>query len=112
MAAPDTAWVSDITYIETYEGVLYLAVVIDLYSRRVIGWVTQSRQPTDLVLQALLMAVWRRKPQQPVLTHPPELPLVYRRPRSKDTGLWKRTNVEEDIHPTGWQLIAEQSMRS
>ena len=67
--APNTVWVSDITYIKTYEGFLYLAVVIDLYSRRVIGWATQSRQPTDLVLQALLMAVWRRKPKQPVLIH-------------------------------------------
>lgn len=69
VADPDTAWVSDITYIKTYEGFLYLAVVIDLYSRRVIGWATQSRQPTDLVLQALLMAVWRRKPKHPVLIH-------------------------------------------
>ena len=48
VAEPDTAWVSDITYIKTYKGFLYLAVVIDLYSRRVIGWATQSRQPTDL----------------------------------------------------------------
>ena len=69
VATPNTAWVSDITYIKTYEGFLYLAVVIDLYSRRVIGWATQSRQPTDLVLQALLMAVWRRKPKQTVLIH-------------------------------------------
>lgn len=69
VAEPDTAWVSDITYIKTYEGFLYLAVVIDLYSRRVIGWGTQSRQPTDLVLQALLMAVWRRKPKRTVLIH-------------------------------------------
>jgi len=66
---PNTAWVSDITYIKTYEGFLYLAVIIDLYSRRVIGWATQSRQPTDLVLQALLMAVWRRKPKRSVLIH-------------------------------------------
>ena len=69
VAAPDPAWVSDMTYIKTYEGFLSLAVVIDLYSRRVIGWTTQSRQPTDLVLQALLMAVWRRKPKQSVLIH-------------------------------------------
>lgn len=69
VAEPDTAWVSDITYIKIYEGFLYLAVVIDLYSRRVIGWATQSRQPTDLVLQALLMAVWRRKPKRTVLIH-------------------------------------------
>lgn len=60
VASPDRVWVTDITYIKTYEGFAYLAVVIDLFSRRVVGWAMQSRQPTDLVLQALLMAVWRR----------------------------------------------------
>ena len=54
---PDTVWVTDITYIRTYEGFAYLAVVIDLYSRRVVGWALQNRQTTDVVLQALLMAV-------------------------------------------------------
>jgi putative transposase len=67
--APDQFWVADITYIKTYEGFSYLAVVIDLFSRRVVGWAMQSRQPTDLVLQALLMAVWRRKPTGKVLIH-------------------------------------------
>lgn len=67
--APDKVWVTDITYIKTYEGFAYLAVVIDLYSRKVIGWAMQSRQTTDLVLQALLMAVWRRKPSNKVLIH-------------------------------------------
>ena len=66
VAAPDKAWVTDITYIRTLEGFAYLAVVIDLFSRRVIGWSLQSRQTTDVVLQALLMAVWRRKPQTKV----------------------------------------------
>jgi len=65
----DRSWVTDITYIKTCEGFLYLAVVIDLYSRRVVGWATQGRQYTDLVLQALLMAVWRRKPTEQVLIH-------------------------------------------
>ncbi len=51
---------TDITYIRTLEGFVYLAVVIDLYSRRVVGWSMQSRQTTDVVLQALHMAVWRR----------------------------------------------------
>ena len=69
VAAPDKAWVTDITYIRTCEGFAYLAVVIDLYSRRVIGWAVQSRQTTDVVLQALLMAVWRRKPKDKVLIH-------------------------------------------
>lgn len=69
VTAPDKAWVTDITYIRTCEGFAYLAVVIDLYSRRVIGWSMQSRQTTDVVLQALLMAVWRRKPKSGVLIH-------------------------------------------
>jgi len=67
--APDRVWVTDITYVKTYEGFAYLSVVIDLYSRRVVGWAMQSRQTTDLVLQALLMAVWRRKPSNNVLVH-------------------------------------------
>jgi putative transposase len=67
--APDTVWVTDITYIKTYEGFVYLAVVIDLYSRRVVGWSMQGRQTTDVALQALLSAVWRRKPKNKVLIH-------------------------------------------
>lgn len=67
--APNSVWVTDITYIKTHEGFSYLAVVIDLFSRRIVGWAMQSRQPTDLVLQALLMAVWRRKPANRVLVH-------------------------------------------
>ena len=66
---PDTVWVTDITYIKTHEGWLYLAVVIDLYSRRVVGWSMQSRMQMDLVLSALLMAVWRRKPKHQVIIH-------------------------------------------
>ncbi|MFD2854555.1 IS3 family transposase [Seohaeicola zhoushanensis] len=69
VAAPDKVWVTDITYIRTQEGFAYLAVVIDLYSRRVVGWSMQSRQTTDVVLQALLMATWRRKPREKVLIH-------------------------------------------
>lgn len=69
VAAPDTVWVTDITYIKTYEGFAYLAVVIDLYSRRVVGWSMQGRQTTDVALQALLSAVWRRKPKTKVLIH-------------------------------------------
>jgi putative transposase len=67
--APNNVWVTDITYIKTDEGFSYLAVVIDLFSRRVVGWSMQNRQPTDLVLRALLMAVWRRKPTSKVLVH-------------------------------------------
>ena len=69
VGAPDTVWVTDITYIKTLEGWLYLAVVIDLFSRRVVGWSMQSRMTADLALQALLMAVWRRKPKCRVMIH-------------------------------------------
>ena len=67
--APDQAWVTDITYIRTYEGWLYLAVVIDLYSRLVVGWSMQPRMETSLVLDALTMAVWKRKPTSSVIIH-------------------------------------------
>ncbi len=67
--APDRVWVTDITYIRTMEGFAYLAVVIDLYSRPVVGWSMQSRQTSDVVLQALHMAIWRRKPKSRVLIH-------------------------------------------
>ncbi|MGC3821010.1 IS3 family transposase [Acinetobacter sp. G11] len=68
-AQPNQLWVTDITYIRTHEGWLYLAVVIDLFSRLVVGWSMKSRITTDLVLDALLMALWRRKPQNKVLIH-------------------------------------------
>ena len=67
--APDKVWVTDITYIRTLEGWLYLSVVIDLFSRRVVGWSAQPRMTTDLALQALLAAVWRRKPKTRVMIH-------------------------------------------
>ena len=67
--APDTHWVTDITYIRTHEGWLYLAVVLDLYSRQVIGWAMQSRMPAELALQALTMAVWRRRPRAGLILH-------------------------------------------
>lgn len=66
---PNQRWVTDITYIRTQEGWLYLAVVIDLFSRRVVGWSMNARITTDLVLDALLMALWRRKPHNKVLIH-------------------------------------------
>ena len=67
--APDVVWVTDITYIRTHEGWLYLAAVIDLYSRKVVGWSMGSRMQTSLALNALLMAVWRRKPTDKVIVH-------------------------------------------
>ncbi|EBG6827795.1 IS3 family transposase [Salmonella enterica subsp. enterica] len=66
--APDERWVTD-TYIRTHEGWLYLAVVVDLFSRKVIGWSMQPRMTKEIVLNALLMALWRRNPQKAVLVH-------------------------------------------
>ena len=66
---PDQVWVTDITYIRTHEGWLYLTVVIDLYSRAVVGWSMNSTMATELVLDAMMMAVWRRRPKTPVMIH-------------------------------------------
>jgi putative transposase len=69
VALPDQVWVTDITYIRTHEGWLYLAVVIDLYSRAVVGWSMKSTMATELVLDALMMAMWRRRPKTQVMIH-------------------------------------------
>jgi putative transposase len=60
---PDQLWVADITYVPTWSGFLYLAVVVDACSRRVVGWSMESHLRTTLVLQALNMALWQRKPE-------------------------------------------------
>ncbi len=60
---PDQLWVADITYIPTWAGFLYLAVVVDAWSRRVVGWAMANHLRTELVLDALNMALWQRKPE-------------------------------------------------
>ena len=67
--APDRAWVSDITYVWTREGWLYLAVVIDLFSRMVVGWSLGERITRRLVMDALRMGVGRRRPASGLLHH-------------------------------------------
>jgi transposase InsO family protein len=62
-------WTSDITYIRTKEGWLYLAVVLDIYSRRIIGWAIQPRITSDIVLKALMMAITNRKPDKGIIFH-------------------------------------------
>jgi putative transposase len=66
---PNQAWVGDITYVWTNEGWLYLAVVIDLYSRKVVGWSMSSRMKADLVCDALTMAIWQRNPPKGLIVH-------------------------------------------
>jgi len=60
---PDRLWVSDITYIPTWSGFLYLAMVLDVYSRRVVGWAMETHLRTELILAALNMAITQRQPQ-------------------------------------------------
>ena len=66
-AAPNERWVTDITYIRTGEGWLFLAAVIDLYNNVVIGWSMSLRQDRQLVLTAVMMAIWQREDNSPVI---------------------------------------------
>ena len=66
---PNLVWVSDITYIRTTEGWLYLAVVMDLYSRKVVGWSVARNMAVKMVKEALLMAIGRRKPDSGLIHH-------------------------------------------
>lgn len=66
---PNTYWTTDITYVWTLEGWMYLAVVMDLYSRQIIGWSIADNMRTEMCLQALQMAYWRRKPNAGVMHH-------------------------------------------
>lgn len=69
VAHPDQAWVTDITYLRTWQGWLYLAVVIDLHSRKVVGWSMKPTLARELAIDALLMAILRRNPKNPVIVH-------------------------------------------
>lgn len=65
----DRLWVADITYVPTEEGFLYLAFILDVHSRRIVGWAMESHLRTELVVDALQMAVWRRKPSAGLVHH-------------------------------------------
>lgn len=69
VSAPNQWWVSDITYIHTHEGFLFLAVVMDLYARNIVGWSMSPRMTEDLVLSAITMAYWKRKPESKIHLH-------------------------------------------
>jgi putative transposase len=69
VSAPDKYWVGDITYIRTGSGWLYLATVIDLYSRQIIGWSMADNMKAQLINDALTMAIWKRKPKKGLIWH-------------------------------------------
>ena len=66
---PNQKWVTDITYLPTHEGWIYLAVVMDLFSRKIVGWAMRKTLHTELVVAALEMAQWTRRPGQGILHH-------------------------------------------
>jgi putative transposase len=68
-SGPNQKWVADFTYIWTAEGWLYVAVALDLFSRRIVGWSMQSQMTAQLVTDALVMAVWRRGRPEALLHH-------------------------------------------
>jgi len=67
--APNKVWTADISYVWTYEGWLYLAVVMDLYSRQIVGWAIKDRMKKQLAMDALASAYWQRKPPMGLLHH-------------------------------------------
>jgi putative transposase len=67
--APNQKWVADFTYLWTAEGWLYVAAVMDLFSRRIVGWAMQAEMTTQLVTDALLTAIWRRGRSEAILHH-------------------------------------------
>ena len=67
--APNRLWIADMTYVPTWAGFIYLAVVLDVWSRRVVGWAIGERMTADLVLAALNMALEQRKPEGGVIHH-------------------------------------------
>ena len=69
VAEPNQVWTADITYVRTHEGWLYLAVVMDLFSRQIVGWAMDERMKAQLAIDALTMAYWRRNPPEGLLHH-------------------------------------------
>ncbi len=68
-SAPNQLWTADITYVPTWNGFLYLAVVLDVFSRRIVGWAMADHLRSELVVTALEMALWNRRPAQGVIHH-------------------------------------------
>jgi putative transposase len=69
VAEANLVWITDITNIRTHEGWLFLAAVLDLFSRQVIGWSMGPRMDRELAINALWMALWRRQPKETVMVH-------------------------------------------
>jgi putative transposase len=117
--APDRAWETDITYLRTHEGFAYLCVVIDLFSRRVVGWAVQSRQTSELAVQALLMAIWRRKPKPGLLIYSDQGAqftsrewIAFLREHHLEHSMSRRGNCQDNAVPESFfQLLKREKVR-
>lgn len=87
----DKAWVSDTTFVPTREGWLFLAVILDLFSRQVIGWAMSTKNNTELVQEALTMAIWRRGEVKDVIVHSDQ-------GSTYASGDYQRQLKENDLH--------------
>ena len=105
-AAPDQLWVADITYVSTWMGFLYLAVVLDAYSRRVVGWAMAEHVRTELVVEAVEMALWRRRPSDGVIHHSDRgsqyTSLAFGR-RLRDAGMMASMGSRGTVSTTRWR---------
>lgn len=122
---PNQAYVGDITYLHTREGWLYLAVVIDLYCRQVVGWSMDGNMRAKLVNDALLMAIWKRKPDKGLLWHTDrgsqyasyshrKLLKLYgiRQSMSRKGNCWDNAVSESFFHTLKTELIHHQTFHS
>ena len=96
---PDQLWVADITYIPTWAGFLYLAVVLDAWSRRVVGWSMATHLRTELVLDALNMATWQRRPERVIHHSDQGTQGEFKRSSQhlEEELRWRRSGAEERI---------------
>lgn len=94
---PNRVWASDITYLPTRAGFIYLAVVIDLYSRRVVGWAMQQRLDAELVTRALTHACLQRRPEPGLMHHSDQDPLY--------------SSLRYQHHLRHWEMVASMSRR-
>ncbi len=101
--APNRLWASDIKYVSTWEGTLYLASVIDCFSRRVVGWSMRDDMQAELVVDALEMAVARRRPEQGLVHHSDQgsqyVSLVFGR-RLREAGIAQSMGSKGDCYDT------------
>lgn len=122
---PNQVYAGDITYIATQEGWLYLAVVIDLYSRQVVGWSMAEHMRTQLVNDALLMALWKRKPNRGLLWHTDRGSLYaseshrtllkqhgIRQSMSRKGNCWDNSVSESFFHTLKTELVHQQTYQS